>query len=225
MRGHVLGEHRLLAGKNLAADELRHLVVRRRPGAAGTVNEQLQFPRVLQREDGHDLGRGGAEHRVHRERAQFGRVGRGGHVEGEAVQHRDRLRRGDARVEPHRVRVGAGGRRGLLVAGLAEALADLQAVGLLRGPRGGLRHVRKLAHLVHVHEPGAADADLVERAQRAVGAERFAVEVRAVQAAQVADVPPALDREHLGVFAAAQVVAEDDAAGRRAAERVPRAVV
>src|SRR5262249_40052195 len=55
--------------------------------------------------------------------------------------------------------------------------------------------------------------------------ERLAIEVRAVETAEVAEEPPPLVREDLGVLPAAQVVPQDNPIGGGAAECVPRPVL
>jgi hypothetical protein len=79
-----------------------------------------------------------------------------------------------------------------------------------------------LREFVHEHQPRAADAHLVERPEAALAADRLAVDVGAVEAPQVAHGPAIAVAEDFGVFAAAQVVLEDELVRRRAAEGVAR---
>ena len=185
------------------------------------VNNRLEFAALLERQHRGDLGRRRPECGVHDQLAEFGRGGRVGHVEGEAVQGGDGLRRRDAGVLAGglgRDR-GAGGRR--QVAGVAEPLLDLQPVGLVgRLGRPDLRRVGQLGQVLDEHELHPADAQIVQGLEGPVAADLLAVDVRAVEAAEVADEPPVGVGEHLGVLPAAQVVAQDDPVRRGPAQRV-----
>src|SRR5262249_42286773 len=100
---------------------------------------------------------------------------------------------------------------------------DLETVTRLAGLLRPLRHVRKFIQVRREEQVRAADANFVLRAQPMLAAKRLAVEVSAVQAAEVANGPAQVVRVKLRMFPAAQIVAKDDAVGWRPAEIVARA--
>jgi hypothetical protein len=66
----------------------------------------------------------------------------------------------------------------------------------------------------------APDMDHVTGRQLPVRVEWLVIDARAVEAIEIADMPPAVTPGHLGVLARAQVVFQYDSIGRRATESV-----
>jgi hypothetical protein len=109
---------------------------------------------------------------------------------------------------------------------LPSRVLDLEAVAaLLRSRRAPLRHVGKLRQVLDEDQLHAADAQFILGHQPTILAQLLGVEVRTVQAAEIADEPASFGGVNLGVFAAAQVIPEHDAIGRRPAQSVPSAVL
>ena len=184
-----------------------------------------EFAAFLQRQHGRDLGRRRAEHRIHHQFAEFGRRSwrrpcraRGGRAPRRPAAARRGLRHGRCRRSRPMV--------GREIARLAEPLADLEPVDPLAG--GGTRLGRggQLGEFVDEHEPGAADANLVERAEATVRARSVSpltcVPFRLPRSRTYQPSVPGRPRRARGCTGRP---CSSDLVGRRAAELVPHAVL
>src|SRR5260370_17743517 len=74
-------------------------------------------------------------------------------------------------------------------------------------------HVRELAHVLNKNKASPAHVNFVARRQLPFTLQGVAVDARAVEAVEIAHAPAAVGMIDLGMFAAAEIVLQDDAVG------------
>ncbi len=182
-------------------------------GIAAAVHHGNQFVPFFQCQNSSRFRGCCTEQSIDDQFAQFHRSRTIGHVQGQAVQHGQRLGRSNARSGLSRIG-GTACRRE--IACLSQPFANSKSIPL-RFPRLILRRpLRQLPEFFDEYQPSPANADLIQWAKDAFLAEQLPIDQRAIEAAEVPNGPVCPFRVYLGVFPAAKIVLDDDFVGRSA---------